>query len=173
MMGSLIQDMINYLGLEKHEQFFTVFFIFLCLLLAIILMLIMNRYFKNDASSIYQFYKNSSNELYNETDKIKKMLKELNKMTDDLNGIITYTNASIEARKQIIDALQQKINSLSTDENRLSEKINTLNTLKDKQIVINDIINDFFKKNNKNSLLLNIIIGFVFCILGYVLSKVF
>lgn len=169
----MLQDFICYFHLEKHEFFATVFFTFLNLLFVVILVILMTRYLKHDSLSIYSFYKNRSNELFTETDKIKKMLKDLNKMTDDLNKIITYTNASIEARKQIIEALQLKINSLSIEENNLNDKVNTLNLLSDKQIVVSDIINDFFKRNYKNSILLNIIIGLVFCILGYILSKVF
>ena len=136
-------------------------------------MIVSTLYFKNDSSDIYKFYKNSSSELFSETDKIKKMLKEFNNMANELNKIIIYTTASIEARKQIVEVLQLKINSLSTEESNLNEKVNTLNVFSDKQIIVSDIINDFFKRNYKNSILLNIIIGFVFCMLGYTLSKVF
>ena len=91
--------------------------------------------------------------------------------TNQLNGMISYTTASVEARKQIIEVLQSKIDSLSTEENNLNEKINTLTIFGDKQIVVSNIINDFFKKNYKHSIILNIIIAFVFCMIGYILSK--
>ena len=169
----MAQDFIKYFHLENHEFFVTVFFIFLYLLLMVILMIINTLYFKNDSSDIYKFYRNSSRELFAETDKLKKMLKDFNKMANELNKIIVHITASIEARKQIVEILQLKINSLSTEESNLNEKLNTLNEFSNKQIVVNDIINDFFKRNYKRLILLNIIIGFVFCLLGYTLSKGF
>lgn len=172
-MFMLIQDIISYLNLEKYEQFFTAFFVFLTVLLLVVLMWLMNKYLKNDSLSIYSFYRSSKDNLFKETEEIGKKLKELEKMKDEFNKLIIHTNASIEARKEIIETLQQRLNSLSVDEEKLNEKISTLNLINDKPMAINDIMNDFFKKNNKHSVKLNVIIGFVFCLLGFILSRIF
>lgn len=169
-----IGHFVKHFGLEKHETLVIIIFIFLCLISLIILLKILS---KTDQYDIYKFYKHSSNDLYSETDRIKKMLKDLNKITNELNHMISYTHASIEARKQIIESLQTKINTMASEENNLNKKIETLNALNQEQVITSDIINDFLKKNNKHSFLLNsavsFILGFIFCILGFILSKIF
>lgn len=164
----------NFLKQNSNEQLFILYlFSILGLLLLIIFMLLLFKFTDNKYSSIYAFYKSNSDNLYTEKNKIAKKLKELNKITNELNGLITSMNASIEARKEIIETLQEKVNSLSIEENALNEKINTLNLVKDKPTAINDVLNDFFRKNNKNETKKNIVLNFFFCLLGFILSKLF